>query len=385
MLPKKKKKAKKPYKQPKTKQKRNHSYKNNTFSKDNITKNTIPTTEWSINTAKSSPRSTGNVSGCCKSLKALKCFTELFPGDTDSLSATQGSSLWGLGWPQGWWLHLQLSRGRGGTGACLCVLKELLGTPRQGLGGGSLAQGCGCSTSSGHTPVPLGEGTASACLQEKSHLRWALVGLELFCFEGPGLWEGYPAPSPAWGSGEAGAGLPLEASRGRMQQWQCAGWHFCAGSLRLPKISGLKGQMQQLPALPPPVTAPVTSSAFPRLVVGQCLPKCVGNKHSGREHTYLCPCFLWRLFSLSESTEKLQMGKMTRNRRELGSQSMPCSKKMEFTPWHSSLSGLTCQQSSLGEQGGVIQTSDFPGQSLAFPLLHNCMQEIQRRNKKSFE
>lgn len=41
----KKKKAKKPYKQPKTKQKRNHSYKNNTFSKDNITKNTIPTTE----------------------------------------------------------------------------------------------------------------------------------------------------------------------------------------------------------------------------------------------------------------------------------------------------------------------------------------------------
>lgn len=43
--------------------------------------------ELSISTAGNSPGNAGNVSGCCKSFKALKCFTEPFPGDTDSLSA----------------------------------------------------------------------------------------------------------------------------------------------------------------------------------------------------------------------------------------------------------------------------------------------------------
>lgn len=43
-----------------------------------------------MNTARSSPGNAGNVSGCCKRFKALKCFTELFPGATGSLSATPG-------------------------------------------------------------------------------------------------------------------------------------------------------------------------------------------------------------------------------------------------------------------------------------------------------
>lgn len=141
---------------------------------------------------------------------------------------------------------------------------------------------------------------------------------------------------------------------------------FCTDSLRLPEISSgprLRGQMKQLPALPPflrPAAAPVMC----------LLETCCGmspfrmcshdkGREGGREGTHLLASLLSaEVFSQPESTDKLRLEKTTRNRKQnwkdLTRSPSPSPRSKVGSNLHlprSCSPGLTCLQNSLDGTG----------------------------------
>lgn len=123
------------------------------------------------------------------------------------------------------------------------------GTPRQGWRRVP-SQGCGCSTCSSHTPVPL-EREQPLPAWRRSHIS----GEPWWDFSTSRALGRVSSPFPSLGV----VGSRCRAAFGGLQRESAAvgmglEHHLCAGSLRLPKISsypGLRGRCSSsLPSLP---------------------------------------------------------------------------------------------------------------------------------------